>query len=157
MLPPNQGCWALYDSSDEAADDPFASSTNYFGCPTQTDGSCPEKVAYEALDEFCECLTAYDYGCLGKIPHGEPNPIGGSNLDGKLNGFFFSQVVTGPNTTPENYGDFCKFGLVLNGDADIEDAHLSEDADTCGCLWVDAVEELIDNCFGNELGDFDAN
>mmetsp|Transcript_31652 Transcript_31652/g.46701 ORF Transcript_31652/g.46701 Transcript_31652/m.46701 type:complete len:228 (-) Transcript_31652:98-781(-) len=136
--PPNQGCWALYETGTGI----YPSSSDYFA---DTGGQASKDV-YEPIDEFCECLQAYDQQCMGRLPFGEPNGD---------EGFFFSRVVSGPFTTPENYGDFCEFGMVLNGDADYADANLSDAAATCGCLWVDAVEELIDNCFGNELGDFD--
>lgn len=134
----NQGCWSLYE------DGVYSTSVDYF-----TDASTGQvrngaRNMYEAVDEMCECIVGYEHGCIARIPFYEPNMP-----------FFSNQVISGPANTPQNYLDFCVFAAVVNGDVDMSDASLTEDATECGCLWIDAVEEGIDDCPGVELGDFD--
>jgi hypothetical protein len=139
---PNQGCWALYTSINKDGEPEYISSSDYFG-----PGNNAAKAVYESIDEYCECLKGYEDGCIAEAPYLEP-----PNNE-KKEGFFVSQVVSGEYNTPAQYLDYCVFAGVTNGD--FKGASLSKSAEKCGCFWVDAVEEEIDNCAGVELGDFD--
>ena len=94
--------------------------------------------AWEAVDEYCECVGAYELGCEGRIPFGEiPNT--------DENAVVASQYLSGEGMTPSNYADFCSMAGIWTGDlcAPVE---LEDKLSDCGCYWMDKVEEFIDEC-----------
>lgn len=113
----------------------------YTGC--WFDGSFAEDVSGENVDEFCECYLSYEKDCLKKIPFGEL-PGSASNQRPVQ----WSQLVSGNGMTPKTYSQYCEFAGVWTGDFDAE---ISEDLMECGCLWIDMVEDFIDECPGVEF------
>ena len=112
----------------------------YTGC--WFDGGFAEDFSGELVDEYCECYLAYEMGCMSKVPFGElPGPADNQRP------LQWSQLVSGDGMTPTNLAKYCEFAGVWTGDFSVT---LDEDMTMCGCLWIDMVEDFIDECPGVE-------
>jgi len=95
-------------------------------------GSEEEADVYVAMEMFCECHTGIEDGCATKIPR---------------------EVGT------KKWVDYCQAAGVWNGDFHLEDlSHLStsvqDELFECGCHFIGATREKIDDCPGVNLGEF---
>ena len=82
---------------------------------------------YVALEMYCECHAGIEDGCATKIPREEGD---------------------------KKWVDYCKGAGVWNGDFLLEDTSLTKEVETCGCHFIGATREKIDDCPGVNLGEF---
>ena len=107
-------------------------SGNFFG------EDIPKEAIYlfHAFDNLCECHDGFDLDCSTKIPR---------------TGDEFAVDLTG-SSEEEQWTEYCRFAGAWNGSFDVEDIHVSEEVEECGCYFIAQAKEKVDSCPGVDLG-----